>query len=240
MQRGSLEVKQLVTTLRSFFSGEGVFQDLGLEQLPEIYVWPKKGEFPSFGTTSFEGTNYQKNIQLKDQFAGLWADNDHLTIAQWIIRDWGGIKTNKESTIANYVRSIEAGRYPSQLGGVASYSKILAFIEPDKYAIYDARVAASLNGIQLLQNVTDGVIWNNLPGRNSTIEKFKASLGGSTALRRMGWTRMKRAACYSAYNSVLGQALSFFPDYRLFHLEMSLFANAEIIVDRCLDSRANS
>ena len=59
MQRGRLEVKQLVTTLRSFFSGEGVFQDLGLEQLPERYVWPKKGEFPSFGTTSFEGTNYQ-------------------------------------------------------------------------------------------------------------------------------------------------------------------------------------
>ena len=137
-------------------------------------------------------------------------------------------------------RKIEAGRYPSQLGGVASYSKILAFIEPDKYAIYDARVAASLNGIQLLRNVTNGVIWNNLPGRNSAIAKFKASLGGSTALRRMGWTRIERAACYSAYNSVLGQVLSCFPDYRLFHLEMSLFANAEIIVDRCLNSRAKS
>lgn len=222
--------------LNAFLAGDGVFEGLGLERLHTLYVWPKRGQFPNLDDFQFHGTNYEKNIRLKEVFADLWCDGDRVMLAHWIVNKWGGIRRNNDETIRGYVSRIEQEDFPSELSGVASYSKILAFIQPEKFAIYDARVAASLNGIQLLFGVDKGSIWNNLQGRNKKIEEFKKTLAGSQALERRGWRKLDKHKCYTFYNDELKSALSNFPDYKLFHLEMLLFATAEIIAERCWSS----
>lgn len=219
-----------------FFKGEGVFEGLGLNKLDENYIWPKRGDFPIYQGVTFKGSNYSKNIQLKEAFPALWKnnDNDKFHLAKWIIKDWGGIKRNKDETISNHLKITRNSNDYFPLKGVASYSKILSFIEPDNFAIYDARVAASLNGIQLLSKSKKSVLWNNLDGRNKKIELFKKTLASDSRLESLGWTKIRNDECYKHYNYILKNILEKFPDFRLFHLEMSLFANAEEIADLCL------
>ena len=52
------------------------------------------------------------------------------------------------------------------LSGISSFSKILAIKGPDKYAIYDARVAVSLNAIQIIYQISSGVAFPYVLGRN--------------------------------------------------------------------------
>ena len=53
---------------------------------------------------------------------------------------WGGILGNNEETILKYATQ-SAESLCSLSEGVASWSKVLAFRYPDKYFIYDYRVA---------------------------------------------------------------------------------------------------
>lgn len=59
---------------------------------------------------------------------------------------WGGILGNNEETILKYATQ-SAESLCSLSEGVASWSKVLAFRYPDKYFIYDYRVAFVLNYI---------------------------------------------------------------------------------------------
>jgi hypothetical protein len=226
--------------LQMFFRGEGVFERLGLNKLDENYIWPKRGDFPSLSGETFEGNNYSKNIQLKEKFPDKWnnsnGDNEKFDLAKWIIKDWGGIKRNKDETILNHLKITCKSNDYFPLKGVASYSKILSFIEPDNFAIYDARVAASLNGIQLLSKSKKPVLWNNLDGQNIKIELFKKTLASNNKLRSLGWAKIRSDECYKNYIYTLKNILEKFPNFRLFHLEMSLFACSEEIADLCLNS----
>ena len=224
------QAKQIESFCR-FFRGEGLFEGLSLSNLPCQYTWPKRGEFPRLLNLDLRGTNFEKNIQLKRHFGGLWAREDHLELARWIISDWGGIKTNSDSTLQKYVAGIEDGTLELSISGVASYSKILSFVYPHRYAIYDARVAASLNLIQIIDETENPVLWCDLPGRNSKIEGFKQDEGRRAELKKFGWQQVKRTECYRNYNNMLKTVLSYFPQSCLYELEMSLFANAESLVD---------
>jgi|ERR1700683_5034105 len=70
-------------------------------------------------------------------------------IAAWYVRDWGGIKSNRKETIDKYVCLSEADLTALNMQGVATWSKILVVQNPDTYAIFDARVSAALNALQL-------------------------------------------------------------------------------------------
>lgn len=65
---------------------------------------------------------------------------------EWVkeVLVWGGIHGNKEETIKDYaINAYENfGKYRT---GIASWSKILAFQDLDKYFIYDYRVSFALN-----------------------------------------------------------------------------------------------
>ena len=69
----------------------------------------------------------------------------------WIIRDWGGIKTGKnEDTLELIKTSLSQKEF--QFKRIASSSKIASFMYPDRYAIYDSRVAYTLNWIILSED----------------------------------------------------------------------------------------
>jgi hypothetical protein len=182
-------------------------------------------------------SGYHPNIELKKYFNKIWSDSDYqgkLAISKIVVGDWGGVRSNNYETLKSYVDELEKVSPQTPLKGIASYSKIFSIFDMDKYAIYDARVAACLNAVQYNQGVSSGFAFNYISGRNNTVghsgkregfvykDKFKVkSLVGA------GWKRIKRDNTYELYLCVLKECLKLLPGYRLYDLEMVLFANAE-------------
>ena len=88
----------------------------------------------------------------------------------WIIKDWGGIKGPKDSSTIEVVHEFLELKKP-KFNRIASCSKVGAFMCPDKYIIYDSRVAYALNWIILSENA--GKYFFPIPsGRNSKMSAF--------------------------------------------------------------------
>lgn len=231
--------EKLVESLTHYFRGEGAFEGIGVRHLSQNYAWPLKGEFPSYThLTSLkisDGTNYEKNINLKKTSSEIWEKGDKLEIANWVISDWGGIRGNRPETIQQYVADIVSGKIPTELKGVASYSKILSFLDPTSYAIYDARVAISLNAIQLLCEEKYGTVFCYLPGRNRALQLFRnLSATKPKALQRSGWMTVNKDSCYEFYLATLNSVRSKLAGLPLYELEMCLFADAEKLANMYL------
>ena len=222
--------------LLSYFHGVGDFAGLGLNGLSDRYTWPKKGAFPEFDDISLEGSNYEKNIQLKQVSRNIFLANvDTLKLAKYFVSDWGGVRSNRDKTLNKYISWINEGKYPDTIGGIASYSKLYSFYDPDMYAIYDARVAVSLNMIQFIAD-KPCLFFPYLKGRNRKIEAIRVHphLSKKTLLS-IGFQEIKSCDVYRKYNTVLLNLLQGMPKYyNLYHLEMSLFADAEILADIAL------
>lgn len=88
----------------------------------------------------------------------------------WIIKDWGGILTAKDPNTIILIDEFLKSENPSYKR-IASSSKVGAYMFPDKYIIYDSRVAYSLNWIILSRNAGDHFF--PIPsGRNSKMMAF--------------------------------------------------------------------
>ena len=215
------------------------FFETNLPNIDSLYTWP----IPKI--LGFENdanlTNAQNNIRLKHYLNARWHDSNQSekeNLAKVVVEDWGGVRTNRPGTIDSYVRSIQSSTPNMKLQGIASYSKIYSIVNLEKYAIYDARVSASLNAIQINAGVTDGVAFNNIPSRNKIIGGNKHNLGFMQHdgfkvknLVRNGWLRVKRDQTYTHYLDILEQCLEHLPNTKLYELEMLLFAQAE---EECL------
>jgi hypothetical protein len=94
-------------------------------------------------------------------------------VAKWIVEDWGGItsaKANKlavpnQSSLANVIGKAVEGKY--DFNRIASWSKYLAFKDPEQFAIYDARVIYSLNWLLFKSGANRYFPFPN--GRNSVM-----------------------------------------------------------------------
>jgi hypothetical protein len=87
----------------------------------------------------------------------------------WYVKEWGGVKSNKIETLFEYIQlapNILIGRGER---GIASWSKMLSIRDPENYAIYDARVAMSLNTISLIKATKSDVFFPQLSSRNKKI-----------------------------------------------------------------------
>ena len=88
----------------------------------------------------------------------------------WIVKDWGGIKTGSEAAINKLVEEF-LNSEKQQYKRIASTSKVGAFMYPEKFLIYDSRVAYSLNWIILSEGA--GKYFFPIPsGRNSKMMAF--------------------------------------------------------------------
>lgn len=100
-------------------------------------------------------TDLEDQIAYRKQQNSLWKSAVRLRDADARIRlvkaqieDWGGIRKNRKALIEQYAlqsapKLIQRGRF-----GISSWSKALAIRDPRQYAVYDARVAMSLNAMQ--------------------------------------------------------------------------------------------
>lgn len=165
-----------------------------------------------------------------------------LQLAKLIVNDWGGIRGNRPETLERYVINISKQTLTTQLQGVASYSKILSIAQPDKFAIYDARVAGCLNAVQINAGIQHGVAFNYVPGRNNIVGNTATKLGFTQDARfsvrvlvKSGWSPIKRDQTYTTYLKILSLCLEELPNYNLTSLEMALFANAQCQCQLAMD-----
>lgn len=153
-------------------------------QLSEYYNWnvniEKLVELKVFSKSELEKAEtenpFEKEILLKkriclklNQFLEN-STNDFNELSLWIIKNWGGINSPNDNKtlelINNYLKNgiIKFER-------IASLSKVLAYLKPKEYIIYDSRVAYSLNWI-LLSNGIKSKFFPIPEGRNSKMIAF--------------------------------------------------------------------
>ena len=233
-------------SIQAFCSGSGDFHEFGLNSVKN-YEWPKKGpsldELIAVYDAKFQldgKTNYEKNVSLKLELSKKFHANDLDVnrISKWIIMSWGGIKTLSKK-IDDYIYCVETKSYPDYLDGVASYSKLFAMFYPKEFAIYDARVAVSLNVIQLLSDEKNALFFPYLSGRNkvtgdqtsgrgfSNIYDFKKNQIEATSQKH--WEFNQRKDVYKIYNEILSEICKK-NNWDLWDIEMLLFAKAEELV----------
>ena len=105
--------------------------------------------------------------------------------------------------------------------GISSYSKILSVSNPNVYAIYDARVAASLNAIQLLAVSAPIVRFPIPPTKSEAVKRLANTLRSERSIDII------RDEAYLAYLEVLRAVRrQLNQKYQLWELEMVLFALA--------------
>jgi len=202
-------------------------------KIPEIEGFSRIGE-----------TGYDANIELKEFLNKSWNESNTIEkniLSKIIVADWGKVTKNAPETLNSYVKEIQKQKPGTPIKGVASYSKIFSITNLEKYAIYDARVAVSLNAIQLNNNIKKGYAFNYIPGRNNVTGNVNKRIGFSQqekykvkSLVENGWSRIKRDDTYEVYLKTLKKCLEQFPNYKLYDLEMVLFANAEKEAKKCL------
>lgn len=141
------------------------------------YRWPIKEDYLPDGIKLDHANNYVQNVKLKHQLHDLFTagqNQQQLEIITYYIKKWGHIYGNKEETLRTYNENdCEDIINTKQTKGIASWSKALCVRDPKKYAIFDARVSATLNLLLLENTETDEkLFFPRLPSRNSTIRKI--------------------------------------------------------------------
>lgn len=148
-----------------------------LEAVTQHYPWAINAAFLPEGIILDNGTNYEQNIQLKrllyEQFEQGPMES-RVNLIKYYISKWGGVRSNAAATLHQYTTMDpqELIRV-REIKGIASWSKALCVRNPSQYAIFDARVSATLNLLQLHGlNEQERLWFPRLSTRNSTITQI--------------------------------------------------------------------
>lgn len=199
-----------------------------LPSLPRDYKWKFDATVVSHSfKLTINGQNwYEKTRALKRGIANEWISSPGLRIAlaDYAVRVWGGVKRNAATTIQSYVQAVSQGQIPPTHKGIASWSKVAAFSNPDLHAIFDARVSFSLNAIQMLQG--DGERWwfPHLAGRNKLLNATWPLLKAHATQKN--WNRIESKKVYSTYIDLI-KSVAQQLDVCIDDVEMLLFSKAE-------------
>ena len=172
-----------------------------------------------------EGNSFQRNAKLKESLSQHWQKypESRLELAAFYVKDWGGVRALRDENL-NYYVSLSAADF-GRLGSnrVASWSKVACLHDVNTYAIFDARVAASLFSLNKKFGLSGRVPFPVLPSRNRTISEAGAPMR-KNALRRGGVEGF-----YENYLQILQNVASRF-GVKIYVLEMLLFSKAEALV----------
>lgn len=207
-----------------------------LPKLQNTYSWPvsvkAKAALPEFQWHKESG-RLNECIDLKHHLTHAWANADEAkkrSLASWIVSEWGGVRSNKPTTLDSYLKRGLDENEVWPLKGVASYSKILSVVDCLKYAIYDARVAACLNAIQLYMDCQEPVFFHYVPSRNKAIQGNNEGKGFIEIFSKRelvgsrGWYEIEKEATYLTYLQLLHNVKYQLPNTEIYHLEMLLFS----------------
>ena len=152
-----------------------------------------------------EGNQYLKNVVLKKELNKKWKESqnveDKLILIKYYIATWGGIHTNSLESMEEYSKLSASQLIKNGKKGIASWSKAIVVHDPNEYAIFDARVAISLNCIQKLYGLNDAVLFPVLPSRNKIVA-LGNKLIKATA-KSESWEKAYEENFYTQYLKIL-------------------------------------
>jgi hypothetical protein len=160
-----------------------------------------------------EKDNWRRNVKLRYKLSEHWKDlvkqdklNEALAVTRWIIKSWGGIKNISDATLNEHFADAVYKKHFLPFEYISSKSKAIAFIEPEKLQIYDARVAVSLNVIQLAAD-TDTRLYFTIPSTQirsiqHNEDCFQAKLP-QAAFEKLDFVPVPLEDIYSIYTQLL-------------------------------------
>lgn len=196
----------------------------------------------TFDWAEYDQDTKTGNKNLRHHLSEIWqaaTDSEKNALANWIVKDWGGIKGNKPKTIQAHIDLIESDD-EIPLKGIASSSKILSIKAPETFAIYDARVAAALNAIQICidsEQAFQPLHFPYLDSRNSKITAF-CRVANKSMLLENGFSEVTKKHVYQRYLSLLHKITNRLNTNRkpekiqIIDIEMYLFSEAEALCDQ--------
>ena len=193
------------------------------------YSWKKINEskIPA-GIVLKHGNQYLKNIDLKRKLHEHWVNEKTSTkkgeYIQYYISDWGGIRTNSNDSMIEYMTLSPEKLIDKGKKGIASWSKALVVHNPDKYAIFDARVAISLNCIQSIYNTDKKMLFPILSSRNKIIANANKLIKNQANIEK--WVKTNESDFYIGYLNLLNDLANTL-ESDISTVEMLLFAKAE-------------
>jgi hypothetical protein len=226
-------------------------------KLEAHYDWGINDAIPRdrFGFTFSGKTSFAKTLELKQQLSYAAASSSRLEdkylLAEYIIKDWGGIK--RFSKIHETVQRLEPLRgkdrpasFDFAFENISSWSKWLSVICPNWALIYDARVAYSLNAINFMSG-SKAKIFPVPAGRNSTMKLLDSSTLAISLRLNTGEEDSAKALrathlvpdndAYLCYLDTVTQAHKVIwadDDRPIVYTEMLLFALADTVIFRDL------
>jgi hypothetical protein len=162
----------------------------------------------------------------------LWQDSldeTKISLVHYYISTWGGVRRNSPENIKFY-----ALQFPDQLialgtKGVASWSKALCVQNPYCYAIYDARVAVSLNALQIINRTDSPQLFPTLMGQNKRVNRASEIISDHSVKNK--WQKLGEDKFYKRYLEVTSEAAARL-NCDIYTVEMLLFARVLFLFDK--------
>lgn len=123
---------------------------------PDWHNWRIPTTFP-IAVALAPGSLLDQTRALKFALSEAYAreESRRVELATYFVRDWGGVRGNRASTLQRYVlNEAEAVSREQGITGISSWSKVLHLRDPRRFFICDARIAVVLNLVQLSNALT--------------------------------------------------------------------------------------
>jgi hypothetical protein len=219
-------------------------QDLS-KQLPLAtqYTWDVPAN-PPINIPSTITTPFDRNLYLKRNLhSNLATSNNKWDTYFWIIQEWGGIKSFKNTSknqirITKFFRELVERKLTKDSHSLLpSLSKLAAFNEPEEYSIYDSRAVFALNWL-IFCHKNEPVLFPQPPSRNKTLIEIDTQ----TLFRLSGrpYTIKSHKTAYLDYCKTLKDlSCKALNQKEPFCLEMLLFVAAEKWIPDDIKARVN-
>ena len=203
------------------------YSEININDDNEWYHWNLDEKKLPLAITLPGGSLYKKNISLKKVLNEKWMNsdkNEKEILIKYYISTWGGIHTNSAKKMKYYSESDSDELISNGSKGIASWSKALCIHNPEKYAIFDARVSISLNALQIISNVEKKLFFPVLTSRNTVIKE--AIKRANNVAKEDNWKNSTECTFYKNYLALL-EEVSKKLKTKVYSIEMLLFAKAE-------------
>ena len=173
---------------------------------------------------------FDKNISLRALLHKAWLNGsqaERALISNWYIVQWGGVRTNHKKTLEYYAIANPTLLLSLKEKGIASWSKSISVVEPDRYAIFDARVSSAINSLQIIYEVDNPKMFPILPSRNGVIKI------ANERLKKLHWQKQDKKIFYQSNNNMLIDIVANLGGKVTLQMaEMVLFSRAEILANQ--------
>jgi hypothetical protein len=183
------------------------------------------------------GNQYRKNEALKIELSKKMTNTDcqatRSALINYYISTWGGISGNLDETMEVYGLASPDNLISRGSRGIASWSKALCIHNPNKYAIFDARVSASLNALQIIYNTDNKVLFPVLASRNHVIKEGVVLIRNEALAA--GWIGAADQDFYRDYLGYLEEVVAATDKSipcSIYTVEMLLFSMAEVLINQ--------